>query len=244
MSPRVSPDLTALTEAVRDLPIALRQRIAEGWLDAALDEHASVAAFSRFSLHLLAVGAPPDLLAGAHEAALDEIGHARVCFDIAGIYAGESVGPGPLTLPPDLLGPLDLASIAASAVAEGCVGETIAALEARTLARLAAPPGLQAALRQIAEDEQKHAALSWRFAGWALNAGGDGVHAAMLQAFSATADADAGPAPAAGELDDTLHSHGLASPGLRHNTRRAALADVIQPARHALFSREPVAPRR
>jgi hypothetical protein len=236
MDTGVSQDLTALTAAVRDLPPALRLRIAEGWLDAALDEHASIAAFSRFSLHLLAVGAPPELLAGAHQAALDEIGHARVCFDIAGVYAGEAVGPGPLVIPPDLLGPLDLGSIAAAAVAEGCVGETIAALEARTLARLAAPPAVQETLRRIADEEQQHASLSWRFAGWALSAGGEEVRAAMKRAFADTADADAGPAPTPSELDDTLHSHGLASPTLRHNTRTAALADVIQPAREALFA--------
>ena len=62
--------LDSLREAVRDLPPRLRLQIADRWLEAALDEHASIAAFSRFSLHLMAVGAPPDLIAAAHEAAL------------------------------------------------------------------------------------------------------------------------------------------------------------------------------
>lgn len=227
--------LTALAREARDLPPALRARLAEGWLDAALDEHASIAAFSRFSLHLLAVGAPPELLAGAHQAALDELGHAQLCFDIAGAYAGAPTSPGPLPLPPDLLGPLDLASIAAAAVAEGCVGETIAAQEARALAGLAGPAVIRAALLRIADEEQQHAALSWRFAGWALRAGGAGVRAAMQRAFRDTADAtptdDARPTP----LDGALHHHGLASPALRRSARAAALSGVIQPARAALL---------
>jgi hypothetical protein len=37
----------------------------------ALFQHASVASFARFSLELLALGAPPDLVAAAHAAALD-----------------------------------------------------------------------------------------------------------------------------------------------------------------------------
>lgn len=231
----MSPALTALTEAVRELPPALRLRIAEGWLDAGLDEHASIAAFSRFSLHLMAVDAPPELLAGAHQAALDEIAHAQMCFDIAGVYAGEPVGPGPLQLPDDLLGPRDLASIAAAAVAEGCVGETAAALEARTLARLAGPPAIRAALEQIAEEEQQHASLSWRFAGWALATGGPEVRAAMERAFADTADADPGAPPTDDPADAALLAHGLATPLLRHNTRLAALDEVIGPARAALF---------
>ncbi|HVM69350.1 MAG TPA: hypothetical protein VM204_05885, partial [Gaiellaceae bacterium] len=54
------------------LDVAARDRLERHWLREAAAEHASVASFSRFSLQLLAVGAPPDLLVAAHEAALDE----------------------------------------------------------------------------------------------------------------------------------------------------------------------------
>lgn len=49
----------------------------EWWSLAAQQEHASIASFSKFSLELMAVGAPAALLVRAHEAALDEINHAR-----------------------------------------------------------------------------------------------------------------------------------------------------------------------
>lgn len=227
--------LGSLREAVRDLPPRLRLQLADRWLEAALDEHASIAAFSRFSLHLMAVGAPPDLIAAAHEAALDELAHAQRCFDIAGIYAGEPAGPGPMPLPDGFLGPQDLASVAAAAVAEGCVGETVAALEARTLARVAGHPTLQATLSSIAEDEQQHAALSWRFAGWALGTGGPEVREAIARAFAQTADAQPGPRPADDPAEAELLAHGVATPRMRHDTRIAALEDVIAPARAALM---------
>src|SRR4051812_39178148 len=78
------------------LPESLRRALVEHWTRAAQMEHASVAAFSRFSLQLLAVGAPPSLLQDAHRAALDEITHAELCFSLATSYAGHGIGPGPL----------------------------------------------------------------------------------------------------------------------------------------------------
>ena len=40
----------------------LRAALAQGWLDDALLEHASVASFARATLELMALGAPPELL--------------------------------------------------------------------------------------------------------------------------------------------------------------------------------------
>jgi hypothetical protein len=47
-------------------------------------EHASVAAFARFTLDLLALGAPADLVQSAQQALGDEIAHAELCFGLAG----------------------------------------------------------------------------------------------------------------------------------------------------------------
>lgn len=46
---------------------------AETWRLAGLAEHSSVAAFGRVALELMAVGAPGRLVAGAHQAAIDEV---------------------------------------------------------------------------------------------------------------------------------------------------------------------------
>ena len=81
---------------VASLSADARAAIAAGWTDAARGEHASVPAFSRLSLTLMAMGAPSDLVEAAHRAALDEIEHARMAFGLAAIYAGAEVAPGAL----------------------------------------------------------------------------------------------------------------------------------------------------
>ena len=75
---------------------AVRGALARLWAESARGEHASVPAFSRLSLSLVALGAPAGLVEAALRAALDEIQHARLAFSLASTYAGEPVGPGPL----------------------------------------------------------------------------------------------------------------------------------------------------
>jgi hypothetical protein len=216
---------------------ALRRRVAEAWARDALFEHASVASFSRFSLHLLAVAAPPDLVDDAHSAARDEIQHARLCFALASAYAGEPLGPGPLPLEGDILGALDLPSIAAATVREGCVGETLASLEAATALEHATVPAAREALTVITEDEARHAELAWRFVRWALDVGDDAVRAAVKAAFDEALTAPP-PAPAADDpLDADLLAHGRLSDSRRQAVMREGLTEVVRPAVDALLAR-------
>ena len=66
-----------------ELSAAERTRLAELWQADALMEHASIASFARFSLQLLALGAPARLVRDAQAAALDEVRHAEHAFSIA-----------------------------------------------------------------------------------------------------------------------------------------------------------------
>jgi hypothetical protein len=78
----------------------------------ALLEHASVASFARFSLQLMAAGAPASLVEAAHRAALDEIEHARLTFRLASRYEGRALGPGPLPVDGSVAVDASLASLA------------------------------------------------------------------------------------------------------------------------------------
>ena len=155
----------------------LSAEVRAAWLSDALLEHASVAAFARFSLELLAVGAPPSFVADAHRAALDEIEHARLCFAL-GSAPGEGKGPSALAL--DGISPrARLDEIAAATAEECCAGETFAALVAARALEGATHPAARDALARIAEDEARHAELGWRFVAWAVARGGADVRRAV-----------------------------------------------------------------
>jgi hypothetical protein len=165
-----------------DLDEVTKRALADAWRADAQMEHASVASFARFTLELLALGAPADIVAASQSASLDEVEHARLCFALASRFSGQAQGPGPL----DMAGALRVTSLAECAgwtVIEGCIGETIAALTARAQLDVAQDEDARRALVRIAEDEEAHAALAWRFVAWALSVGGAPVRAAVAQAF-------------------------------------------------------------
>jgi len=227
---------TDLQAAVAALDPEVRDRIGQRWAEAALNEHASIGSFARFSLQLLAVGAPPDLLADTHRAALDEVHHARLCFELAEIYLGEGLAPGPLPVDGALLDQAELPAITGGTVGEGCVGETVAALEARHAAEASPFPEVRRVLQLIARDEEKHAALAWRFVRWALQAGGTPVANEVRRALAAALDTPLPPRPPEGPDDPALSLHGLLAPAARWDCRREALTEVLVPLRTALFT--------
>lgn len=139
------------------------------WLREAAMEHASVASFARASLQLLALGAPPELVAGAHAAALDEIDHARLCYGIASRFAGRTLGPGALAVDD---APIDLSpsAVAVDTLLGGCLNEAIAALEARDALDAVTDPAIRAVLTKIAADEERHTELAWRTLAWIVRA--------------------------------------------------------------------------
>jgi hypothetical protein len=231
-------DWRALQAAPRSVSPELAARLASYWIEIGRLEHASVAAFAQFVLQLLAVAAPPELVLAAQQALADEVEHARLAFGLASLYSGTGVGPGPLastgagaaTSLPELLD---------AVIREACLGETLAAFEAREAAERAEDPAVQAALRKIAGDEQRHAELGWRFVQWALT-GADPQARARAQATFAAALAEARhgaarDAAAAGTPE--LHAHGVIDAPLRAQIWTRGLAEVIEPCAAALLGR-------
>jgi hypothetical protein len=163
----------------------VESRLATAWARAGAAEHASVAAFARLALELLAHGAPVTLLRDVHQAAIDELGHATVCWSLSEHFGGGtvSVGAFPFSAPVAVNG--SLAQLAASAVREGCLAETLGAHVACVAAELSAEPAVRSALRSIAEEEATHAVLSFRIVAWAMRKGGAEVRAAVRAALEA-----------------------------------------------------------
>lgn len=173
------PSVTVPTAGLDD---DLRAVLTAHWQHQAEMEHASVAAFARFVLELLSLGAPPDLVTAATDALADETAHARVCYALASGYAGQGLGPTELDVS-GALADLSLEGIVTRAVLEGCVGETLAALEMSEAANHTVDQALRDELSRIAEDEARHAELSWRFLGWALSKAGAELHHVVRSAF-------------------------------------------------------------
>jgi hypothetical protein len=173
-----------LAPSVDHLTPSERAELTAHWSRLGQMEHASIAAFARFQLQLLALGAPAELVESCTAALADETAHTKLCFALASVYAGRSLGPGPL----DIAGSLEassLSDIVDLVLVEGCFGEASAALEAFEAAESAADPVIRAAYSRIAEDEQRHAELAFRFVRWALQRGGAEVAVRIAAALAA-----------------------------------------------------------
>ncbi|MDC3956098.1 ferritin-like domain-containing protein [Polyangium jinanense] len=217
----------AMAPNLDDLSADERALLAAAWTRDGLFEHASVASFGRFALELLAVGAPADLVTRAHRAAEDEVRHAELCFALASNYAGEARAPGPFPFEGRIDICADLASVAARAAREGCIGETIAAAVAAEQLAAATDPAVHAVLRLIAEDEARHAELAWRTVAWAVRVGGDAVRAAVLEVFASLGQGAPGERTPS---DPRLAAHGRLGEAEVQEVARRATVEVVLPA--------------
>ncbi len=220
-------------------PVApeLAAELAAHWTHIGQLEHASVAAFARFVLQLLGVGAPPSLVLAAQQALADEVEHARLAFGLASLYAGAGVGPGPLTIPAaSTTTTTELAALVDAVIREACVGETLAAFEAREAAAQSEVPAVRAALTKIADDELRHAELGWRFVQWALTRADVGAQARATFA-AAIAEARSGVArDALAAAAPQLRAHGVVDAPLRAEIWAQGLRQVIEPCAAALLA--------
>ena len=230
----LGPDLA---QAASCIDPALRKTIADTWARDGLAEHASVASFARFVMELLALGAPPELVAAAQVALGDEIRHAQQCFSLASMYATAPCGPSTLDVSHALGTDVSLVDFAVRTASEGCVAETVAALQVHAAANAAEVPAIASLLRAIAEEETEHALLAWRTVCWAIEKGGEGVRRAVGEVFArASAHVGFGPCPDESVDAAILGEHGILTRRQRHDLAVAALETVIAPAAEALLA--------
>jgi hypothetical protein len=196
-------------------------------------EHASIASFGQLALQLLSLGAPAELVEQAHVAALDEIEHARICFALASAYGGQRYGPGALDAAAEASA-LELEALVCANVEEGCVGETLAALEAAEAARRAQDPVVRAALEAIAFDEEQHAQLGWSIWGWALGVAPQ-LKAVTEGVFERAIDV-ALMAMRTDEAGKVLERHGRLSNATRRELAARHIDEVLLPTKNALLA--------
>jgi hypothetical protein len=234
--PSPSDDWSDVLPPAHDLDEKTRAALARAWLDDALQEHASIAAFARFSMMMMSVSAPGDLVAASQRASLDEIRHARACFSLARRYGADATGPAELRVD-DAMAPLTLAELAALTAEEGCVGETLGALLAEEQAARATDPIARTILKRIARDEARHAELAWRFVAWAVARGGSevarAVRAAIRRATKATLAMEIRPLRADAAA---WSAHGRLTCAESRAVAARGIAEIVEPAARALGS--------
>jgi hypothetical protein len=230
---------TTLVPNANGLTPVQRAQLAAHWARLGQMEHASIAAFARFQLQLLSLGAPSDLVEACNRALVDETAHARTCFALASAYGRISVGPAPLDID-HCFEDNSLTAIAKLVLREGCLGETVASLEALAAAEVATDPAVKQALARIARDELSHAELAFKFLRWALKlAPTDVRHELACEAAQQLADFESNARH--GERtssDDRLAAHGLISDDALRAVHLAAVRDVTRPLLAALFDIE------
>lgn len=178
-----------------------RAALAAQWRENGRTEHASVAAFARLTLDLVALGAPPALIAGAQRDALDEVRHAELCFALARAIDGKSESPSPF---PDAsrartlsrIRSVALAELAVDSLVDGALHEGVSARIVAKLARRSADPSIRAILKQIAADEGRHSAHGWDVVRFCLAQGGAPVAHALASAVRVLPQTMATPLPA------------------------------------------------
>jgi hypothetical protein len=226
-------DWTAAGQEVRLDGIDARERaaLAAHWTRIGLMEHASIAAFARFSLQLLAVGAPPELVRDAQAAMTDETDHTLLSFALASAYAGRSIGPGRLALA-GALDAQDDRAILITTIREGCIGETLAAIEAAEASAHAEDPAVRAVLAKIAVDEERHALLAWRYVAWAIAGNAELAAVARAELDAALSE----PIVVASRGEDAMLAHGVTGEARGAEIRRQAMATVIRPAARGVLA--------
>jgi hypothetical protein len=95
---------------------------------------------------------------------------------------------------------------------------------------------VRAALNEIAEDEARHAELSWAFVRWAVGIGGSRLRAQVAATFEMALQRAGEPAGANADAEELFAAHGFLPAEETARLRRQAIAEVIRPAASALIA--------
>lgn len=220
----------ALDPATISLDGDTRAALAAQWRENGRTEHASVAAFARLTLDLMALGAPPELVAGANRDALDEIRHAELCFGLARALDGRSEGPGafPAAARARALSgnrTMALAELAVDSLIDGALHEGVSARIVAKLARRCDDATIGSMMKEIAADEGRHARHGWDVVRWCLAEGGEPVARALAGAIRVLPEKMSSPMPDDAR-DGRWERFGIMGEALEEQEHLAARADV------------------
>jgi hypothetical protein len=217
------------------IPADVRAAVAARWRENGRTEHASVAAFARLTMDLMALGAPPELIYSANRDARDEIRHAELCFSLAKALDGEEGGPGPFPeaqtarhLPSNRT--LALAKLAVDSLIDGALHEGLSARIIAQLAKRCEAPAIRALLLELAADEGRHSAHGWDVVEWCLAEGGAPVSHALRGAAAILPEHPSTDLPpeARDGAWEVFGIHGVALEEEQHRHCRSSLVERVK----------------
>lgn len=126
-------------------------------------EEAAVHAFAELRSELEHHGAPADLVDRAEGSRMDEVRHTRMMRRMASRFGGDAPRATAERQPPRCL-----EAFALHNAVEGCIRETFGALIGLWQATHADDRQLAEVMRAVADDETRHAQLSWDIHRWAM----------------------------------------------------------------------------
>ena len=213
------------------------------WLQQAEAEHTSIASFARHTLQLISIGAPSDLLIASQAAALDEIEHAKLCYGAASSFIGQAMEPARLDVDGSF-GKMNVKDILESVIKEGCIEETLSAIEAHFRTHYAKDLSVKKTLLKIAIDETRHAQLAWNTVKWAVNKYPK-IHSFVTRTFEeefkqlSTLEEEAilfsSPICESLEKDQSYRRFGALIDGDHEKIRLVGMKNVIRPVFNAGF---------
>jgi hypothetical protein len=227
----------ALTPRVEGLPSMMRITLSRRWAAIAGVAHATTSSLAGLSLHLLALGAPWELIEAANELLAHRSAQARAADALACAYAGRSGGAA---VPPiqALQTPGELEHLVKLAIEAACVAGTVAAIEANDAEWRCVDPAVRRLLGRIAEDEGRRAELGWRIVRWAIATDAAASEEAIADAIAVLeADLEGAPPPTTTASDASLLAHGVVSEALQAGVRASAIERVLLPTLIGLGAR-------
>ena len=205
-----------------------KKRAGEFYRSIALMEHASIAAFHHFALELMTFGAPPHLLAQTQQAIADEIRHAQSAFSIASSLLGETVSPAGMDIDVSLAD--NLCVLAERVAREAAINETLAVIVASHQLTKVTDPTIFAYLRDVVQDETRHAELAWETLRWCIQVGGDPVREVLRSISEQPLSVGASEFPMLG-----IESLGVLSQQQVQKILRDGFDSVVRPAFDSLL---------
>ena len=221
----------------KSIDTCLAATLADRWTRQAVKHHKASPRYACWSRYLLGLGAPSELIEGAHRAAIHEIVAARHTLRLASSYANREVRlPGLDVLLTDSAPVQEAETIRVTLAVEAlhldCLIQGFAGRTAKLALERTQNPRVAGLLRYVSNSKVEQVELAWAVIAWALGTGGTEVASALkskIYAFPRRIELPEWP----GQLDpEQMAAHGLMDPlelrphyrVLRHATVERALA--------------------